>query len=719
MSSIVEGYEYDIFISYRQNDNHSDKWVTNFVNALKEELEATLKNPVSIYFDENPHDGLLETHQVDASLAKKLKCLVFIPIVSQTYCDPYCFAWEQEFIPFIEMVKEDELGMNITVSNGNVTSRVLPIKIHELDTEDQYTLEAVLDGPLRSIDFIYQEPGVNRPLRPNDSEEKNLNKTRYRNQINKVANALKELNASLSNQKNNVTNNSELGIKSKKSESRNILFIVGVILLAVVIGVLYFLFNYKTIDINNLEKSIAVLPFYYYNSDESATNLGEAFSNEMITELCKIKGFDKVISHTSTLQYIGNDRPSIPIIGKELNANFIIEGSLERQFDNVSINIQVIQSADDNHIWAEEFRGKWSDIFKLRAEICKEVASTLKTILTQEDLHQLNKTPTESIDAYDLYLLGNNYLNNFSAYGDIWKAIEYFEKAIFTDTLYAQSYIGLARAHYALVNYGIISPIEGYPEVKKNSLKALSIDNELGEAHTLLGIVKWGYEYKLDAAGNEFKRAVEVDPNCSFCQITYANYLKSICKMEDAKLHANKSIILDPLSKTSMNVKANLLPRKDRIKLLEDYCKSDPNQHIWYWYLALNHLANEDYDKTISTLLTQIDIMGDDNISDEIAYLGYSYGKLGNLEMAMQQLDRLDSLSDKGHYISPRTTLQIYIGIGDFDNVANIMEESYKNHSISPVTFISPYFESQKDPRFRVFLVKLGYDMECIDKKSP
>ena len=84
MAAILPNFEYDIFISYRQNDNKRDGWVTNFVAALKDELEATLKNPVSIYFDENPHDGLLETHQVGASLEKKLKCLIFIPIISQT-----------------------------------------------------------------------------------------------------------------------------------------------------------------------------------------------------------------------------------------------------------------------------------------------------------------------------------------------------------------------------------------------------------------------------------------------------------------------------------------------------------------------------------------------------------------------------------------------------------------------------------------------------------
>ena len=147
MSSILPGFEYDIFISYRQNDNKRDGWVREFVTALKAELEATLKNPVLIYFDENPHDGLLETHQVNQSLAKKLKCLIFVPIVSQTYCDTSSFAWQHEFLAFIKTASEDRMGMNIELANGNVASRVLPIQIHDLDPEDRVSIEEALGGP--------------------------------------------------------------------------------------------------------------------------------------------------------------------------------------------------------------------------------------------------------------------------------------------------------------------------------------------------------------------------------------------------------------------------------------------------------------------------------------------------------------------------------------------------------------------------------------------
>ena len=119
MASIIPGYEYDIFISYRQNDNRSG-WVTEFVAAFEEELAATLKEHVSVYFDTNAKDGLLETHNVDKSLETKLKCLIFIPIISQTYCDPKSFAWQYEFCTFNKMAKEDQLGRNIRLTGGNM-----------------------------------------------------------------------------------------------------------------------------------------------------------------------------------------------------------------------------------------------------------------------------------------------------------------------------------------------------------------------------------------------------------------------------------------------------------------------------------------------------------------------------------------------------------------------------------------------------------------------
>jgi formylglycine-generating enzyme required for sulfatase activity/dienelactone hydrolase len=198
MASLVPGYEYDIFISYRQKDNKYDGWVTEFVDNLKRELESMFKDEVSVYFDINPHDGLLETYDVNASLKKKLKCLIFIPIISRTYCDPRSFAWDHEFKAFIEQASQDEFGFKVTLPNRNVANRLLPVRINDLDSTDIGLLESLLGGVFRGIDFIYKEQGVNRPLRSNEENpHDNLNHTIYRNQINKVALAIKDIIESL------------------------------------------------------------------------------------------------------------------------------------------------------------------------------------------------------------------------------------------------------------------------------------------------------------------------------------------------------------------------------------------------------------------------------------------------------------------------------------------------------------------------------------------
>jgi len=184
-SSILPEYDYDIHISYRYNDNKYDGWVSEFVEKLNQELSATLKDKLSIYFDKNPEEKREEI---------QIKSLVFIPVISQTYCDVNSLVWKNEFGVFQDEIKKDSIGRNIKLPNGNIVSRVIPIRIHDIDTDDVRLLETELSGSLRSIDFIYRDEGVNRPLRPvDDDKQASQLRPMYRNQINKLANAIKEI----------------------------------------------------------------------------------------------------------------------------------------------------------------------------------------------------------------------------------------------------------------------------------------------------------------------------------------------------------------------------------------------------------------------------------------------------------------------------------------------------------------------------------------------
>ncbi len=193
-SSIIPDYDYDVHISYRYHDNNYDGWVTEFVEKLNQELSATLKDKLTIFFDKNTEDKRMGFENEDGSTTPKINSLIFVPIISLTYCDANSPVWKNEFKVFQEEIKNDSFGTTIKLSNGNSVSRVIPVKIHDIDKEDVKLLESTLAGGLRSIDFIYREQGINRPLHPTDDEKHdNPQRPMYRNQINKLANVIKEI----------------------------------------------------------------------------------------------------------------------------------------------------------------------------------------------------------------------------------------------------------------------------------------------------------------------------------------------------------------------------------------------------------------------------------------------------------------------------------------------------------------------------------------------
>ena len=193
-SSIITEYDYDVHISYRYNDNNYDGWVTEFVEKLNQELSATLKDKLTIFFDKNSEDKRMGFENEDGSTSPKINSLIFIPIISLTYCDESSPVWKNEFRIFQQEIKNDNFGANIQLPNGNTASRIIPVKIHDIDTDDTRLLESELSGGLRSIDFIYREQGINRPLHPTDDDKHdNPQRPMYRNQINKLANVIKEI----------------------------------------------------------------------------------------------------------------------------------------------------------------------------------------------------------------------------------------------------------------------------------------------------------------------------------------------------------------------------------------------------------------------------------------------------------------------------------------------------------------------------------------------
>jgi TolB-like protein len=412
MASLVPGYEYDIFISYRQKDNKGGRqgappsgatqfreagWVSEFVDALKTELESTFKEEISVYFDINPHDGLLETHDVDASLKDKLKCLIFIPIISRTYCDPKSFAWEHEFKVFLEKASQDQFGPKIKLSNGNVASRVLPILIHDLKAEDKMLVEKELGGFIRAIEFIYKESGVNRPLSPKDSEDKNTNKTNYRNQLNRVANAIDEIISALnvesvSSEKEKAPALEESLAELSKEDSKEIKkkpvkparkTLMAQVLIAVIIVIAAIIGYPKIFKKDPLEKlrssgeriSVAIMPFQNMTNDTTWNVWQDGIQNELITSLTnseelkvrQIESIYSLIQNEGHVKYASITPSVASRISQKLDANIFIYGSIKQSGTAIRLNAQLIDPETEEVLKAFQIEtfAKEENIFKV------------------------------------------------------------------------------------------------------------------------------------------------------------------------------------------------------------------------------------------------------------------------------------------------------------------------------------------------------------------
>ena len=520
MSSIIPGYNYDIFISYRQKDNKHDGWVTEFVDNLKGELESTFKEEISVYFDNNPQDGLLETHDVDESLKEKLNCLIFIPIISRTYCDPKSFAWEHEFTAFVEQASEDQYGLKLKLSGGNIASRVLPIQIHDLKVNDTNLCESVLGGMLRGIQFIYKEPGVNRPLAPEDDIKTNLNKTRYRNQINKVALAIDEIITAIKYHGKPLEEISEKGAKVTT----------------------------VTESIEKSEKSLAILPFINDSPDEENTYFINGIMEEILNNLQKIKDL-RVISRTSVEQYRGQKK-SINEIAEKLDVNYIVEGSGQKYGNAFRLRAQLIKADRETHLWGESFQqeiNNVADIFNIQSLIAETIAEKLKAVITPQEKQLIKKVPTENLEAYDAYLKGHFYCRKLTP-NDFDTAMKYFELAKEKDPDYALAYAGISSVWLGRQQLGFASPEEAGKKALEAAMKALELDDTRAEVYYTLSLMYiWGM-WDWDNGEAAFKRTLELNPNHSEAHAYYAHLLCILGQPGDALEHGRQSLKLDPVN---------------------------------------------------------------------------------------------------------------------------------------------------------------------------
>lgn len=301
----------------------------------------------------------------------------------------------------------------------------------------------------------------------------------------------------------------------------------------------------KPISFPEWKNSIAVLPFTNISADPEQEYFCDGITEELINTLTQIKDL-RVVARTSAFSFKGKNT-DIREVGKTLNVNKVLEGSVRKAENHLCITAQLVNVADGYHLWSERYDCDMKDIFDIQDEITLAIIDKLKIKLLGEEKKVIVKRYTDNPELHSLYLLGLFHWNKFTPEG-FKKSEEYFEQAIRKDQNYALAYAGVAEVNVFNTFFMNITPKEAMQKAKRYLEIALELDDNLAEAHAVLSRVHVFYDWDWEKADQEFKRALELNPNSAIIHSHYSDFLSISGQHDKAIPMVKRARELDPLS---------------------------------------------------------------------------------------------------------------------------------------------------------------------------
>ena len=295
---------------------------------------------------------------------------------------------------------------------------------------------------------------------------------------------------------------------------------------------------------------LAVLPFANLSGDAHEDYFADGLTEEMIAQLGQLQPAKLgVIARTSTVRY-KDTKETAAQIGRELGVGYLLEGSVRRGGERVRVTAQLIQTAEQTHLWAETYERPLTDVLSIQQEIAEKITHSLSIQLLPPSTN-ISASSHVNFESYDKYLLGLHELGKGTRESGN-KAIQYFQEGIAKDPKDARLYAALAGAYNAVTTY-YSSPAEVMPRAKEAALRAVELDPNLASAHVRLGYVRLFFDWDWPAAETEYRRALDINPSSPEAQLGYANYLGTLGRFDEALSRVQQAYLFDPLALESRN----------------------------------------------------------------------------------------------------------------------------------------------------------------------
>ena len=412
---------------------------------------------------------------------------------------------------------------------------------------------------------------------------------------------------------------------TRNKKSRNKILLMSAVVMAVVAlaFIFYHAFENGSFPLHKISQknkglSIIVLPFKNLSDNQNNQHFADGIREDILNNLYWITSL-RVVSRTSGDQFRASNL-SAKEIAQKMDVRYVLEGSVRKEGEKIRISVQLIDAYSDDHLWSTYFDREKNDIFNVQDEIAFKIASKLKTTLSENEIIQIEKNPTQNPTAYDHYLQARFLLHkaNSDQRSDFNKVsamncIQYYEKAIAEDSTFAEAYAGLANAWFNLSAWGWLPG--GFPKARELCTKALEIDPECAEAHAVLGaFLIWGLR-NFENGGKELKTSIQLNPNFATARQWYAQYLMITGPIEEARIQINYALELEP------------------------YFWVIQNLNSWIYYFE------EKYDKALEACKLAHDY--NPYFSSNQWLFVLNYAKLGNGEKMKQQLQSIAKLYSK------------------------------------------------------------------------
>ena len=451
---------------------------------------------------------------------------------------------------------------------------------------------------------------------------------------------------------------------------------------------------------NPPEKSIAVLPFLDLSPTKDQEYFCEGMSEEILHALAKIDGL-RVVGRTSSFSFKGKS-VNTSQVGKKLNVQNVLEGSLQRDGNHVRINAQLIDTRTGFHVWTETYDRELAGVFALQDEITRSIVEALKIKLAVSlPIHEQRST-----EVYDLYLQGL-YFSNKSSEEDLRRALNFFQRAIEKDPTFSRAWTGIAKVWYFLADV-YVKPLDAYPASKEAALKAISLDEKDAEAHCYLSEAKRVLDWDLAGADAELKRALELDPNSA-----PAHLFAGLHPLFRGELKEGLQLVLgakklDPVSPIISYAATAAYLANDRIDDAvtegQRTLQLDPNYFYLDSVLAAAYREKGNFPEAIA-LYTK----GQEATHLPSSGLAITYARIGRQTEAQNVFAQLLQAREK-RYVSAPLIAAVSVALGDKEGAFRELERAYAEHSgvLQWIAFLPEFRALHSDARFPNLLHRIG-----------